>query len=260
MNRLFRIILISIVIVGLWGTARVQNRMVELETGVKQGLLDHKDRIDDLTKVFDLSVLDSCGIITDGQRWGSCVAIGPSLILTAGHCEWDTEHWIEIKSVRYKIIAEWASEFHDVRFIKVEGIIPFAELGQIPKLLDTVYFVGSPYDPAFATSITKGIVSKLNVTWYNWKKVIQVDAEGAPGSSGCPLFDVNGLVLGICVGGPVPGGGVTLCESVDSIRLALEEYNAFCIGKTKELPLGQRTGSSQEMDKEVWSRDCRQGY
>jgi len=36
--------------------------------------------------------------------------------------------------------------------------------------------------------------------------------------------------------------------------------NVFCIGKTKELPLGQGAESGQEMDKEVRSQDCRQGY
>jgi len=238
MNRLFRIILISMVIISLWATARIQDQVTELESRTKQNfgyvtdwsyqvdqhLLRHKGRIDDLAKVLDLSVLDSCGIITDGLGFGSCVAVGPDLILTAGHCEWYVEHWIEIGGVRYEIIEEWASESCDVRFIKIEGVLPYMELGQMPELLDEVYLVGSPYDTAFSISITKGVISHLDRDIWGWEDLIQTDAEGAPGSSGCPLFNESGQVIGICVSGATPGGGVTLCESVDNIRLALAEY------------------------------------
>ena len=226
MNRLFRIILISILIVGLWGTARVQNRMVELES-----------RIQD--KLLNLSVLDSCGIITNGMGGGSCVAIAPDLILTAGHCIDIPDTWIEIQDIQYKIIEKWKSENSDVGFVRIEGQVPFLELGCIPKILDKVYLIGSPYSKELKNTITEGIISGLNRNILDRIGLTQADAEGAPGSSGGPLLNEEGRIIGICVTGPVPGGGVTLCESVDSIRLALEEYNAFCIGKTKELPLGQ---------------------
>ncbi|GAG70301.1 unnamed protein product, partial [marine sediment metagenome] len=51
-------------------------------------------------------------------------------------------------------------------------------------------------------------------------------AEGAHGSSGGPLLNKLGRIIGICVTGPVPGGGVTLCVSVVDIQVALEEYNS----------------------------------
>lgn len=196
---------------------QTQNEIYKMFDGVY-------NEIDGLNKKFDLSVLESCGIITNGLGFGSCVVIGPDLILTAGHCEWSVEHWIEVGGVRYEIIEEWASESRDVRLIKIEGILPYVELGQMPELFETVYLVGSPYEITFVNSITKGIISHLDRDIWGWEDLIQTDAEGAPGSSGCPLFNKSGQVIGICVSGVVPGGGVTLCESVDSIRLALAEY------------------------------------
>ena len=204
----------------MWGITRVQDRVTELD----QCLLEHKGRIDNLAQVLDLSVLETCGIIIGGRRYGSCVAIGPDLILTVGHCIGIPDAWIEIGGVKYEILEKWASDKYDVGFVKIEGEISYVELGRMPKLLDEVYLVGSPYSVSFKNCITKGIISKLGVDWEKWIGLIQTDSEGAHGSSGCPLFNKSGDLLGVCVGGPVDGGGVVLCESVDNIRLALAEY------------------------------------
>ena len=238
MNRLFRIILISMVIVSLWGVARIQDQVTKLESKTKQEfgfvtewsyqidrhLLEHKGRIDSLAQVLDLSVLESCGIITNGYNYGSCVAIGPDLILTAGHCTGISNAWIEIGGVKYEITEEWASDKYDIGFARIEGNVPFVVFGEMPTLLNDVYSVGAPYDINFENCITKGIISKFDVNWEEWKGLIQTDAEGAHGSSGSPLFNKQSELLGICVAGPVDGGGVTLCEPVSHIKEALSEY------------------------------------
>jgi len=177
-----------------------------------------------LNEKLDLSVLESCGIITNGYGHGSCVAIGPNLILTAGHCIGIQGAWVEIGDVKYEIIEEWTSDEYDIGFARIEGSVPFVVLGDIPELLDEAYLVGSPYDVDFIKSITKGIISNLDRDIQDWEDLIQTDAEGAPGSSGGPLFNESGQVVGICVTGANPGGGVTLCEPVSHIREALAEY------------------------------------
>ena len=184
----------------------------------------HKACLEELYAAFDLSVLDACGIITNGFGHGSCVAIGEDLILTAGHCLGYEGSWIEINGRRYEIVEEWKSEKYDVGFVRVRGKVPFVKLGLTPELLDVVYLVGSPYDQALRNSITKGIVSALGRDIHIWDCLIQVDAEGAPGSSGCMLSNIEGDVLGICVAGPNPGGGVTLCVPVWQIRSTLRTY------------------------------------
>jgi len=176
---------------------------------------------------FPLKVLNSCGIITDGYGHGSCVAIGPNLILTAGHCLNQEEIWIEINGIKYEVLETWKSEDYDVGFVIIDGEVPYLQLGQMPELLDDIYLIGSPYDISFINTITKGIVSSFNRNVYDRIDLIQVDAEAAPGSSGCPLFNLDGMIIGICVAGPNPGGGVTLCVSVNHILEVLEEYNAL---------------------------------
>jgi len=166
-------------------------------------------------------ILTSCGIITNGNSFGSCVAIGPNVVLTAKHCSWPGRTWIEINGVHHEVIATWFSPTHDVQLAWIDGTMIYARLGQMPKLLDEVYLVGSPYNRSLQGTITKGVISHLSRDIYGRKDLIQTDAEGAPGSSGGPLFNTSGQIIGICVAGPKPGGGVTLCESVDTIRSTL---------------------------------------
>ena len=205
-----------------------------LVTQINGNYFDTKEDIDALRKfathdILGLSVLDSCGIITNGQGHGSCVAIRPNLMLTAGHCIGIDGTWIEVDGQQYRILKQWKSEQYDVGFIEIDGELPFVELaGRNPELLDEVFLIGSPYSVLFERTITQGIISHLERHIYNKVGLIQTDAEGAPGSSGCPLFNLNGEIIGICVAGPNPGGGVVLCEPVEHIRLALEEYDGGC--------------------------------
>jgi S1-C subfamily serine protease len=175
---------------------------------------------------FGQHTLASCGVVTDGNGWGSVVAIGPDLLLTAGHCIGHPDTYVEIQGKRYEILDQWRSEDSDVGFIRVDGALPYLEFGTMPSLLDTVYLVGSPYDQVLVNTVTKGIVSGFDRAIYDWEHLIQTDAEAAPGSSGGPLFDIHGRIIGICVAGPNPGGGVTLCVPVSDILVALEVYCA----------------------------------
>jgi len=173
---------------------------------------------------FNVDVLNACGVITNGRGHGSCVAIGPDLVLTAGHCIGYPGSVVRVGGVDYEILDEWQSVDYDVGLVKIKGELPFLDLGDMPDLLDEVYLVGSPYDIGFVNGITKGIVSALGRDIYSRKGLIQTDAEAAPGSSGCPLFDVDSKIIGICVAGPEPGGGVSLCVPVIHIKAALKEY------------------------------------
>jgi S1-C subfamily serine protease len=197
--------------------------------GEVQVQIKHSSAYTHQHKTLDLSVLDSCGIITNGQGHGSCVAIRSNLMLTAGHCIGIDGTWIEVGGQQYRILKQWKSKQYDVGFVEIEGELPFVELaGRDPELLDEVFLVGSPYNVLFERSITKGVISHLERHIYDHVGLIQTDAEGAPGSSGCPLFCERDRIIGICVAGPNPGGGVVLCEPVEHIRQALEEYDGGC--------------------------------
>jgi putative serine protease PepD len=178
-----------------------------------------------LTQTLDLSVLDSCGLIRSNDGHGSCVAIGPDLILTAGHCIGIEGSWIEIGGKKYDILDEWKSEQYDVGFVKIDGQVPYLELGEMPQLLDTVYLIGSPADPAFVNNVSRGVITKLDIDWWNYEDSIVSDCSGWFGNSGGALVNRQGQVIGICVAGPGSGlDSVTVCETVVHINAALGEY------------------------------------
>jgi len=248
MTRIFRIIILLMLIVTLWGTVRNQDQCAELEEkmlllkdtttqefdlvsdwsyGVNINLSRMEGSIDDLIQpVFDVAVLDSCGIITDGYGWGSCVAIGPNLIMTAGHCIGFQGGWVEVLGTRYEIIEEWASDTYDVGFCRIDGELSPIVLGPMPTLFEDVYLIGVPYDRGLINTVTRGVISCLSRDIWEWQNLIQTDAEGAPGSSGGPLINKYSEIIGICVTGMIPGGGITLCVPIEDIQTALKDYNA----------------------------------
>lgn len=67
-----------------------------------------------------------------------------------------------------------------------------------------VYAAGSPLSESFSLTITKGIYSSLRVSERGFE-LIQSDVQVAPGSSGGPLLDKNGNVIGVTVSGIARG-------------------------------------------------------
>lgn len=185
-------------------------------------LVGFSNRKTDLYK----NMVNASVIIHCGMGYGSGVFIDDNMILTAAHVlEVADSFTIELNDgtiLRSNDIYIDAEE--DVGFLFVDAdelaISKITELyGDIG---DVVYLVGTPYDLDFKFTITKGILSHLDRDMYPWEDLIQTDAEGAPGSSGGPLYDSEGRIIGICVTGEIPGGGITLCESGKSILEAYE--------------------------------------
>ena len=160
---------------------------------------------------------------------GSGVFIADNLVLTAGHVArlLDTTRVVELSDgIKISIQSVYVDDKYDIGFLLVDANEPgIANLGILPDIGDTVYIVGCMYGK-LSLSLTKGVVSFVGRNVLDYKNVIQTDAEAAPGSSGSPLYNERGQVIGICVGGPNPGGGVALCENVNKIKEALERYYA----------------------------------
>ena len=183
-------------------------------------------QVSDFSKI-NLNILDNCVTVYTESGYGSGVYIRKNLIMTAGHCvDSNIIRASTNKELDIQVLTSWRSSSFDVGFIKVDikqKPIPF---GNMPKILDTVYLVGTPYHLELDNTITKGIISAVYRDIFQHVGLIQTDSEGAPGSSGGPLLNANFEIIGICVAGPNPGGGVSLCEPVSHIKLALKEYDA----------------------------------
>ena len=104
----------------------------------------------------------------------------------------------------------------DVALLKLEDVPSWLEIkplpvrADIPKVGEDIYAIGTPLDAyKMRTSVTKGIVSAYR-QGYKYEGVrmnfIQGDVETHPGSSGGPLLDEYGNIIGMSVMGLHHGG------------------------------------------------------
>lgn len=85
-------------------------------------------------------------------------------------------------------------ETNDVALIKVEGKgLPSLKLSQDykPKQGENVFVIGSPF--GLETTVSNGIISSIRGS----DEFLQITAPVSPGSSGSPVFNTNGEVIGI---------------------------------------------------------------
>jgi len=115
----------------------------------------------------------------------------------------------------------------DVALIKVaESNLPAMSLrlATSPNVGDDVYAIGTPLSEKLDVSVTKGIISAYRDE--SGLKYIQSDVQVHPGSSGGPLVDKDGGVVGIAVLGLRSGGAsqnlnffVPIGDAVSRLRL-----------------------------------------
>lgn len=160
---------------------------------------------------------------------GSGVIIAPNIILTARHVvKGGNDFTITLTDkTQIKAVRAISSKKYDLGFIKIEKpVLKLARLGSVKNCRagEQVFAIGSPFGKLNFNSVTLGIISGLNRNcdfddWYGndygWHVVFQTDAAGHPGNSGCPVFNMDGEVIGILVGGFSPV--LVYCVPVDLV-------------------------------------------
>lgn len=181
------------------------------------------------TNIYE-NMVNASVMIYDKSGDGSGVFIDDDVILTAAHV---LEHpGLTIELVNGTVLE--ANDFYiddkeDVGFIFVEANeVSIAKISSLPVSIgNTVFLVGRPFDDIFKFSLTKGIISHLDRDFPNmdWKDLLQTDVTGGPGSSGGPLYNSDGDLVGMYVGHTDGGGqGISLCEDAKSILEAYQRY------------------------------------
>jgi serine protease Do len=89
----------------------------------------------------------------------------------------------------------------DLALIKLEQgqLKPLAIVAAVPEAGAEVYAIGSPLGNKFSMSVTKGVVSGMRTE--DGQDYLQSDVSVLPGSSGGPLLDADGNVVGVTQGG-----------------------------------------------------------
>lgn len=137
--------------------------------------------------------------LVDGLSSGTgCVINKGGIILTSSHVVEKASH-IEVttsKGETYKAeVIQSENQNKDLALLKIKPNkpLPTIKLGDssIVKVGQKVLAIGNPF--GFNGTLTTGIVSRID---YERNK-IQTDAAINPGSSGGPILNVNGEVIGI---------------------------------------------------------------
>ncbi|MFT7465222.1 MAG: S1-C subfamily serine protease [Pseudohongiellaceae bacterium] len=139
---------------------------------------------------------------------GSGVVVRPGQVLTGAHVVADaTFLQVQKGSDPDKFVVRVVGICHDADLALLEVLDPafsegmeLATLGKLPHFQDRVSVVGYPVG-GDEISITEGVVSRIEVQRYSHSQrellAVTIDAAINEGNSGGPVFDENGLVVGI---------------------------------------------------------------
>ena len=149
-----------------------------------------------------------------GQWQGSGVLIREDLVLTARHVAETGEDFTIMTNdgKEYKAVVAITSKKYDLGFIKLKDRVKYTTvISEIEKckLGQQVFAIGSPFGDINFNSVTVGVISGLHRELekhgldkqYGWSVAFQTDAAGNPGNSGCPVYNLQGEVIGVLVGG-----------------------------------------------------------
>ena len=183
----------------------------------------------------------------NGKLWsGSGVIIfEDGLVLTAAHVVDGADRFKVTLPDGREFWSENAwhrSEISDVGFIQLDIIttlpadvsqkLPVSYLGKSDNLRkgQDIFIVGCPFGHILRFTVTKGIVSGFYRDFdgfFGEKMLMQVDAASYPGNSGGPIYNMQGRIIGILVGGYSGGyDNIGLCIPVDIISGILRIYEA----------------------------------
>ncbi len=162
-----------------------------------------------------------------GPGYGSGVIIGPNTVLTAKHVVNDADYVIitSIDGNEIPILDIEVDPNNDVAVITVDANLSnFVSPASGIILGEQVIVIGAPFGKEFYNTVTVGVVSGLdrNISYFGVCPLITVDAAINPGSSGGPVFNIRGELIGIAVG-IRRGNNFGIVTSIETIKEFLSD-------------------------------------
>lgn len=159
----------------------------------------HHDSVSSLYEKINPAIVSIDTHLSNGISCGTgCVIDSDGTILTSAHIIEDGCDIIVTMSngedYKAKVVKK-TGEKKDIAILKIFAPYPLktVKLGDSTKIKvgDSVLAIGNPF--GFNGTLTKGIISRIDYS----KNRIQTDAAINPGSSGGPLLNVHGEIIGI---------------------------------------------------------------
>lgn len=182
-------------------------------------------------KPYEHMVTSSVSLFVDDGSVASGVIIDDNVVATAGH----VLKYLEQKGFKKIIVRQYCGTLvegsdyyydkeHDVGFIFVDmDEKSIAVFRNTPvELGDEVFLVGNPLRLEF--TLTDGIISHLSKPFIIYHDLLQVSNTSGPGSSGGPLYDERGKLIGICTGFH---NGITGLTAVTKVKYIKEVYEKW---------------------------------
>jgi serine protease Do len=168
----------------------------------------------------------------DGEHWaGSGVIVGGKLI-TAGHVVDGADYFKIIFNDGFILEGEfnyYKETEADVGIIDINELSGGIIIDTTFKVGDDIFIMGCPFGRNLQNNLTKGIISKLSIdpSIFGNHQIMNVDAGSYPGNSGGGVFDSDGELIGILVGGIGGTDGISFCIPSTVIKLVIEKYEAI---------------------------------
>uniref|UniRef100_A0A6M3KVP9 Putative trypsin-like peptidase domain containing protein n=1 Tax=viral metagenome TaxID=1070528 RepID=A0A6M3KVP9_9ZZZZ len=171
-----------------------------------------------------------------GELWsGSGVVLDNGLVLTAGHVVEDAnnvfiefDNGFEMESSKFFMSKDINSI--DVGLIIIEDKFLYTRFAFNTNvdIGDNIFVIGSPFGNKNTVSL--GIFSAYDRV-IQGELLHQLDISGAPGSSGCPVFNRYGNIIGIIVRGN--NYGIVYIVPLEMCKLIVDMYENVQKAKVK---------------------------
>lgn len=185
--------------------------------------------------------------VSECDYWtGSGVFIERDLILTAGHVlvnDRQGSEILELEHIKVRIydgtmldVVDYYAEdytYADIGVVRVKVPDDFhphiSNIDLSAEVGERLFAIGAPF--GLYPTLTHGIVSQVNVDFMDTASLLtQTDCPLNPGNSGCPMYDMDGDLIGIYVASSFvvrQSCGLNFFETMVTAELVLDKWRAI---------------------------------
>lgn len=205
--------------------------------------------------VFVVEVHDPQG---NPLGFGTAFLAAPQRLVTNAHVVRQGTPFLRVGPALLECKLERTDDLNDLALLSVVTLISVAPLPLAtnqPKPGATVFTLGNP--SGLEKSISDGLFTGVRDT--GTRKLMQISAPVSHGSSGSPLFDAQGSIVGVVVASLTEGQNLNFAVPASAVRALLDVKTAAPAIDTKTT-LAQIAGLYTQLYEQEYSEDSSSPY